>query len=225
MLRKRDLPVCVPLPGIKFDIEKMKQEYKALDHMFRNLFEENEGITDAHNQEFLKDLNSNEFLEVALTGLDPSIDKTNINDYNHDYKSKHNKISHPAFDEGNWNHKLEHYKGSYFEHAIESQFKAEAVRVRVHKLFPGKEIAPHIDYDPSYACRVIIPIEGTDGITNVFWVGKERQEYFLHANGSAYFLNTGYKHAVYHNGDKDRIALVATFTTQEDFQSIALKRT
>ena len=45
MLRKRDLPVCVPLPGIKFDIEKMKQEYKALDHMFRNLFEENEGIT------------------------------------------------------------------------------------------------------------------------------------------------------------------------------------
>ncbi len=98
MLRKRDLPVCVPLPGIKFDIEKMKQEYKALDHMFRNLYEENKGITDAHNQEFLKDLNSNEFLEVALTGLDPSIDKTNINDYNHDYKSKHNKISHPDFD-------------------------------------------------------------------------------------------------------------------------------
>jgi len=55
------------------------------------------------------------------------------------------------------------------------------------------------------------------------WVGKERQEYYLHADGSAYFLNTGYKHAVYHNGDKDRIALVATFTTQEDFESLALR--
>jgi len=224
MLRKRDLPVCVPLPGIKFDIEKLKEGYNSLKHKMRSLYYENDGIAVAHNQQFLADLDQNQFFEVSLTTIDPSIDTSNTDHYKHDYKSKHNKVSHPAFDEGNWNHKQDYYKGSYFEEALESQFIGEACRVRLHHLGAGKQIPPHIDYDPSYACRVIIPIQGTDNVTNVLWVGKERQEYHLEANGGAYFLNIGYRHAVYHNGDEDRIALVATFTTQEDFQSIALRK-
>jgi len=223
VLRKRDLPVCVPLPGIKFDIDKLQEGYHDLKHKMRNLWTENEGITGAHNQDFLKELDQNQFYEVSLTALDPSIDKTTVDQYKQDYKSKHTKVSHPAFDEGNWNHKTEDYIGSYFEEAIESQFIAQACRVRLHHLGAGKQIVPHIDYDPSYACRVIIPIQGTDNVTNVFWVGKERQEYHLEANGSAYYLNTGYKHAVEHNGTDDRIALVTTFTTQEDFELISRK--
>ena len=221
MLRKRELPVCVPLPGIKFDIDRLLDGYQGLKHKRRNLWKENEGITGAHNQDFLKELDQNQFYEVSLTALDPSIDKTTVDQYKQDYKSKHTKVSHPAFDEGNWNHKTEDYIGSYFEEAIESQFIAQACRVRLHHLGAGKQIVPHIDYDPSYACRVIIPIQGTDNVTNVFWVGKERQEYHLEANGSAYYLNTGYKHAVEHNGTEDRIALVTTFTTQEDIELIS----
>jgi hypothetical protein len=224
ILRKRDLPVCVPLPGIKFDIDKLKEGYNALKYKMRNLWEENDGITGAHNQEFLKQLDLNQFFEVSLTTLDPSIDTTTVDQYKQDYKTKHNKRSHPAFDEGRWNYKTDDYKGSCFEQAIESQFIGEACRVRLHHLGAGKQIVPHIDYDPSYGCRVIVPVQGTDDVTNVFWKGKERQEYHLEANGSAYFINNGYRHAVYHNGSEDRIALVATFTTQEDFQSIALRK-
>ena len=47
----------------------------------------------------------------------------------------------------------------------------------------GKGIMRLLGWSTSCAVRGIITIEGTYGITNVFWVGKERQEYFLHANG------------------------------------------
>ena len=38
MLRKRDLPICAPLPGISFDIDKLKEGYEGLKHKMRNLW-------------------------------------------------------------------------------------------------------------------------------------------------------------------------------------------
>ena len=66
MLRKRDLPVCVPLPGIKFDIDRLQEGYQGLKHKMRNLWKENEGITGEHNQDFLKELDQNQFDSEGL---------------------------------------------------------------------------------------------------------------------------------------------------------------
>jgi len=42
-------------------------------------------------------------------------------------------------------------------------------------------------------------------------------------DGSAYFLNVGYKHSVEHNGTEDRIALMFSLPTQEDVYSLLIK--
>jgi hypothetical protein len=41
-------------------------------------------------------------------------------------------------------------------------------------------------------------------------------------DGSAYFLNVGYKHSVEHNGTNDRIALMFSLPTQEDILPLAI---
>ena len=84
-------------------------------------------------------------------------------------------------------------------------------------------MTPHIDYDTTYAVRVIVPISGTEGVTNVFWPKNQRLEYNMINDGSAYFLNVGYKHSVEHNGTEDRIALMFSLPTQEDVYPLLIK--
>ena len=128
----------------------------------------------------------------------------------------------PTANEMLWDYPLDDYRGSYFEEAINANFKAETCRARIHLLEPGKDISPHIDYDPSYGVRVICPISGTEGVTNFFWYNGEKQEYNLPADGSVYFLNTGFKHAVENRGTENRIALVWTLKSQEDIECLLL---
>ena len=78
------------------------------------------------------------------------------------------------------------------------------------------------NYDTTYAVRIIVPISGTNGVTNVFWPKNQRQELNMIADGSAYFLNVGYKHSVEHNGSEDRVALMFSLPTQEDIQDLVI---
>ena len=41
-------------------------------------------------------------------------------------------------------------------------------------------------------------------------------------DGSAYFLNVGFAHAVEHTGDEDRIALMFSLSSQEDIALLGL---
>ena len=72
--------------------------------------------------------------------------------------------------------------------------------------------------------RIVVPISGTANVTNAFWPRNQREEYNLEADGSAYFLNIGYKHAVEHNGTEDRIALLFTLKSQEDVEDHAIRK-
>jgi hypothetical protein len=115
------------------------------------------------------------------------------------------------------------YENSYIRHSIESQFKAKPIRVRLTRIEAGKYLTPHIDYDTTYAVRIIVPISGTKNVINVVWPKNQRVEYNMENDGSAYFLNVGYKHSVEHNGDEDRIALMFSLPTQEDVESLLIK--
>jgi quercetin dioxygenase-like cupin family protein len=96
------------------------------------------------------------------------------------------------------------------------------MRVRLTKLDPGKEISWHIDYDPTYAVRIIVPIYTNDKVRNLFRVKTEEIDVNLEA-GKAYFLNTGFAHAVFNKSNEPRIALMFSLDGQRDIDHLALE--
>ena len=232
MLRKRNLPACARIPNMMFDIDRMKEELDIIGDKWQNIYDANPGITKIHDQGFLSQIYST-LHEIPLMSMSPE-DMLRAEDFKLEDlgKTKTERVRNktakgdnlpPTANEMLWDYPLESYKGSYFEEAIKSHFKSEVCRARIHLLEPGKDISPHIDYDPSYGGRVICPISGTEGTTNYFWYNGEKQEFNLPANGSVYFLNTGFKHSVENRGSENRIALVFTLKTQQDIECLAIQ--
>lgn len=235
---KYQLPSFARLPNVSFDIEALRSEVKRLEHEWVNLFQANRGLCSNHEE--LAENNYHHFDQINLTYYEPTLNTLmDLTDLKAECKAiarseslgrsrteKHrNKIRRtdllpPAMNEHNWHHPLKVYEGSYIQHAIESQFKAKPVRVRLTRLKPGSKLTPHIDYGPEYAIRVIVPIMGTDGVTNLFWVRNQVEEYKMEADGSAYFLNIGHRHAVRHEGSEDRICLMFSLAGQDDIQDL-----
>lgn len=110
------------------------------------------------------------------------------------------------------------YTGSYFQQVV-TQLKANASRVRITKLAPGKVIPFHVDYDVSYAVRCICPIYSDRNVINLFRRDDQLEAYNLEP-GNAYFLNIAYPHAVVNMSDKPRIALMFSLDGQDDLKAI-----
>tara|TARA_Y100001963_G_scaffold41650_1_gene58334 strand:+ start:8182 stop:8922 length:741 start_codon:yes stop_codon:yes gene_type:complete len=121
--------------------------------------------------------------------------------------------------EYNWGDPYDFYKGSELQKHLTEAFKAPIIRVRYAKMIPGAVIPPHIDYNTTYAVRFIIPLKGTKGVRNVFWKGSEEFEYSMEP-GKCYFLNIGFKHAVYHEGKEERVYLIGSLGGQQDIEAI-----
>jgi hypothetical protein len=103
--------------------------------------------------------------------------------------------------------------------SIFSKIKGKSTRARLVKLSSGSNVTPHIDYDPSYAVRIIIPIIADNECLNVFWV-KNNIETVAFAPGKAYFLNTGYKHAVMNFSKHDRYTLLISINGTQDIDHL-----
>ena len=239
-LRKFNYPACAVLTNVKFDIERLRSEVASLNEQWVNVFQANRGLCATH-QDLAQD-NHDHFDQINLTYFEPSLnDFMDLTDLkaeckliaNSDslgitktqrHRTKINRLDTlpPAMNEHNWFHPLPIYENSYIKQAIDNQFKAKPIRVRLTRLKAGKYLTPHIDYDTTYAVRIIVPISGTNGVTNVFWPKNQRQELNMIADGSAYFLNVGYKHSVEHNGSEDRVALMFSLPTQEDIQDLVI---
>ena len=239
-LRKFNYPACAVLTNVKFDIERLRSEVASLNEQWVNVFQANRGLCATH-QDLAQDYHDH-FDQINLTYFEPSLnDFMDLTDLkaeckliaNSDslgitktqrHRTKINRLDTlpPAMNEHNWFHPLPIYENSYIKQAIDNQFKAKPIRVRLTRLKAGKYLTPHIDYDTTYAVRIIVPISGTNGVTNVFWPKNQRQELNMIADGSAYFLNVGYKHSVEHNGSEDRVALMFSLPTQEDIQDLVL---
>ena len=102
---------------------------------------------------------------------------------------------------------------------ILKNFKSKTTRVRLVKLNAGTSIPPHIDYDPSYAVRIILPIISNQDCVNVFWTkGEVISTSFT--PGKAYFLNTGYKHAVMNFSKHDRYTFMVSVNGIDDIKHL-----
>jgi hypothetical protein len=110
--------------------------------------------------------------------------------------------------------------GSYFEEIVD-QFKCDKMRVRITKLDGHTDVPMHIDYDPTYATRVVIPVYTNEKVKNRFKVKGEEVETYLEA-GKAYFFNTGFAHGVFNEGDEPRIAFMFSLDGQDDISNIKL---
>lgn len=238
--RKFNYPAVAKIPNIKFDIQLLREEVTRLNDKWVNLFQANRGLCATHPE--LAESNYHHFNQINLTYFEPTHDEfLELTDLREECKvissseslgntkaqrhnTKINRLSTlpPAMNEHNWYHPLAIYENSYIQYAIESQFKAKPIRVRLSRIEPGKFLTPHIDYDTTYAVRVIVPISGTEGVTNVVWPKNQREEYNMTCDGSAYFLNVGYKHSVEHNGSDYRIALMFSLASQEDISPLLI---
>jgi len=112
------------------------------------------------------------------------------------------------------------YIGSVFEEIV-NQFKAPAIRIRITKLEPGKEIPFHVDYDINYAVRCICPVYTNKSVINQFVRNGKTENFNLEA-GRAYFLNIGYPHSVINQSSEPRIALMFSLENTDDITDLQL---
>ena len=203
-MKKHDLPTIANL-NLDIDVKELQHQAHNLYEKFTDVRTANPMLCDNH-MELVKDVYDN-FEQINLT--EPS----EILPYTDSIKERLRRR-----EEHLYNVPTEDYSGSYFE-SIVSQCKAPASRVRITKLAPGKTIPFHVDYDVSYAVRVICPIYGGKNVINLFRRNGELEAYNLE-DGNAYFLNIGYPHAVVNMSDSPRLALMFSLDGTEDLQHL-----
>jgi hypothetical protein len=203
-MKKYDLPTIANL-NLDIDVKELQNQAHKLYEKFTDVRTANPMLCDNH-MELVKDVYDN-FEQINLT--EPS----KILPYTDSIKERLRRR-----EEHLYNVPTDDYKNSYFE-SIVNQCKAPASRVRITKLAPGKTIPFHVDYDVSYAVRVICPIYGGKNVINLFRRDGEIEAYNLE-DGNAYFLNIGYPHAVVNMSNSPRLALMFSLDGTEDLQHL-----
>ena len=203
-ITKRDLPTIADL-GLQIDLQRLQEETDKLAGKFVDVRTANPMLCDNH-MDLVKSVYDN-FTQINLTT--PSETLPHTMSIKERLKRKEEHL---------YNVPTEEYTGSVFEKIV-NQLKSPAIRIRITKLDPGKEIPFHVDYDVSYAVRCICPIYTNKDVINQFKRNDKIEEYNLEA-GKAYFLNIGYPHSVINKSDEPRIALMFSLENADDIASL-----
>lgn len=203
-----------------------------LNSDFKTTIEVNKQLCSVHNK--LTHSSYDSFYQIALTdsvSQNNSVtfeDLDNINmelnagsrTKNYRQKQKLSTVTDGPMNESSFTDKTEIYKrhAELFD-SILDKLRGQSSRIRLVKLEAGSSITPHIDYDPSYSVRIIIPILAEKDCVNLFWV-KNNIEAVSFEPGKAYFLNTGFKHAVVNYSDKDRYTFMITMKDTKDIDHL-----
>lgn len=227
--KKYDLPNVARIPGFRCDITRLQSATRALGDKFVNVYKTDpryfgqtlklaESSGDIFQQLNLTEYNLERAGDLSATELALLAQNESELSAAAAYRRKLNPVD-PRCDEHNYDKPTDFYRDSYFAEVV-GRFRARAIRVRLARLPARSILDPHIDYDPSYATRVLIPIFSNPMAFTVVWRRNQPAFYALPADGHAYFLNTGFKHGVVNFGETDRIALMISLATQEDLAGI-----
>ena len=239
--KKYELPDWAKIPRARFDIAKLKAEVLRLNNMWMGVEKANEGLFSLHER-LTEKTPVYSFDQIPLTWHQPENPTTREDGRLakegrdaqvllqaakssvdlHRLKTKNRGHLPSALNEHNWIHPLPYYKDSYIEKALKAGFKSRPFRVRLTRIKKGWDLAPHIDYGPDYAIRVIVPIQGAEGCVNQVERRGKTTKFCLKADGSAYFLNVGLRHSVKHRGPKDRVSLMFSLPDQRDIEGITM---
>ena len=202
-LTKHNLPTVADL-NLRINLLKLRKQTDSLANKFTDVRSANPMLCDNH-MDLVKSVYDN-FEQINLTT--PSEILPHTTSIRERLKRKEEHL---------YNVPTKDYTGSYFEEIV-TQCKAPASRIRITKLAPGKMIPWHVDYDVNYGVRCIVPIHGSDNVINLFKRDGKIEAYTL-KDGTANFLNIGYKHAVINMSNKPRIALMFTLNGTKDIEN------
>lgn len=213
-------------------LQEMIQCVNELSSEFKTTIEVNKKLCSVHND--LTHSSYSSFYQIALTDTNVENDEISFEELdkinkklnsgsqveNYRLKQKLSTEENNPMNESTFIVKTDTYKRyqSLFDKIL-NKLKGTPTRIRLVKLQAGASITPHIDYDPSYSVRVIIPILSEKECVNLFWV-KNNVEAITFKPGNAYFLNTGFKHAVINYSDKDRYTFMITVKTTKDIDHL-----
>lgn len=239
---KRHYPYCAEIPQLKPNLDIITKFMEDNNDKWADVYQAHGGLTMGNTQQALDTYKS--LIHLPCTGpskhdnkiegssyrlYDSEKDLPDSSDERHKHTEKmgnaisvRDKLRGRAghlLDERNWGEPLDHYKDTEFHKYMNSFFEAPIIRLKYSKMYPGGALNPHIDYNTTYAVRFIIPIDGCEDVENIFWDNGKEYKYYLEP-GKVYFLNIGYKHAVYHKGNKERRILLGSLGGQEDIETI-----
>lgn len=234
---KHRLPTYSIIDHLCLDNQTLQELVKCIEELdpeFKSVLEINKGLCGIHH-----DLASgvyDNFYQISLTDSvvdNPTLTSEDCEIVHNDLHSSTRtnnirrkqltSVSQGVMDESTYTKKTEVY-GKYQElfDKILAKFKGNPTRIRLVKLEAGTNVPPHIDYDPSYAVRFILPVISNNDCVNVFWV-KNKIEVVSLIPGNAYFLNTGYKHAVLNFSKNHRYTFMVSVKGIEDIEHILEK--
>ena len=203
-LSKHNLPTVADI-NLNIDLDTLRQATDRLNNQFKDVRSANPMLCMNH-EELVKSVYDN-FEQINLTT--PSEILPHTTSIKERLKRKEEHL---------YNVPTEEYTDSYFENIV-TQCHSPASRIRITKLAPGKMIPWHVDYDINYGVRCIVPIYGSDNVINLFKRYIKIEAYTL-KDGTANFLNIGYKHAVINMSKKPRIALMFTLNGTKDIEKL-----
>jgi len=203
-----------------------------LQSEFKTPIEVNKKLCSVHNE--LTHTSYKNFYQISLTDTsadNEAVDYEQLDKINQELTAgsmvdSYRRKQHSSTEENNpmnettFTVKTETYKRyeNLFNKVL-GKFRGSPTRIRLVKLGAGASITPHIDYDPSYSVRVIIPIMAEPECVNLFWV-KNKVEAVNFTPGNAYFLNTGFKHAVINYSNKDRYTFMISLKDTKDIDHL-----
>ena len=202
-VNKHNLPTIADLK-LDIDLKELRQSTDKLNNQFKDVRSANPMLCDNH-MDLVKSVYDN-FEQINLTT--PSEILPHTTSIKERLRRKEEHL---------YNVPTEEYTDSYFEKIV-TQCESPASRIRITKLAPGKMIPWHVDYDVNYGVRCIVPIYGSENVINLFKRDNKIEAYTL-KDGTANFLNIGYKHAVINMSKEPRIALMFTLNGTNDIKN------
>ena len=236
---KRDLPFVLKLKN-KLDIDKLQQELAYLLNLSKNdssfkydkaSSEHNYNLANTKGVNFVHNYNdiyktyakigfqslTDEALSLSKTIAKP-VESFTPYERTKGMKRTNSADYHPYYDERNYTKRTE-FCTPYINEILDGFGSDESCRSAIVTLEPGKFLSPHFDIGPEYVLRLQIPI-----ITNESAVMGFRKdpntwyEYHFPADGSMYFVNSGWEHYAVNNGNENRYQLRICLTGQESLE-------
>lgn len=233
---KHKLPLFAELNHLNITEQELSQLKTLIiesSNFFASVLETNKNLCEIHHT--LAEAVYDNVQQISLTdstiSTDTTLDNCKIAHENigisgsvSNLKNRNSMSSNPtsALNEKTYKQKNDFYmNNSFLFDKIFSRFKSQPTRIRISKLLANSTIIPHIDYDPSYSVRVIIPIVSPGECVNLFW-NKNNVESVNMKEGVAYFLNTGYKHAVVNLSKHDRYTFTICVDGTKDIDHLMI---
>jgi len=192
----------------------MKDFIVANEYCHSNFFKEDEAEM----------MNSDKFRHLMLTKFDESkrtdkVDFKFTSVYERQRRLDPNSSDYmPEADELNYGVRTELVNGEIEK--VLNMFTSKVTRVRLAYIAGNHDLKPHVDYDPSYIVRYHIPIITNPGVHMYMERNGRTYKKHLPVDGKVYFFNTGIKHWVINDSNKDRVHLIIDVHGQDELANL-----